>query len=159
MEKSRPGLYLSGSMEHSADPDTWRKKFYKALHYYYKVIIPNKADIPFDKDDPEYKVWMKEKFIMPDMINVSTSKYFFAKIDKGVFQGAGTISEITTAAWLSKEMVVFIDGVAETAIPSWTLGCITGATFVDSIDEAITFFKKKAKERERKEKRLTSRRK
>jgi hypothetical protein len=154
MEKSKPGLYLSGSMEHSEDPNTWRKKFFKALHHYYKVIIPNKADLPFDKTDPEYKVWMKEKFIMPDMINVSTSKYFFVKIDKGVFQGAGTISEITTSAWLSKNMVVFIDGVPETDIPSWTLGCLDGAIFVNSIDEAIAYFKKIAIDRERKEKRL-----
>ena len=159
MEKSKPSLYLSGSMEHSDDPNTWRKKFYKSLHHHYKVIIPNKADLPFDKTDPEYKLWMKEKFVMPDMINVSTSKYFFVKIDKGVFQGAGTISEITTACWLGKEMIVFIDGVSETDIPSWTLGCIDGATFVDSIEEAISILKKRAIEREKKEKRLHSRRK
>lgn len=152
MEKSKPALYLSGSMEKSDDPDTWRKKMFKALHPHYKVIIPNKADIPFEKTDPEYKVWMKNKFIMPDMINVSTSKYFFVKIDKGVFQGAGTISEITTSAWLGKEMIVFIDGILETEIPSWTLGCLEGATFVNSIDEAIAIFKKRAIEREKKEK-------
>ena len=113
---------------------------YKALHKKFKVIIPDKADIPFTKDDPEYKAWMKAKFVMPDMISVSTSKYFFVKIDHGVFQGAGTISEITTAAWLSKHMVVFLDGVKETEIPSWTLGCLDGAIFVKSINEAIELY-------------------
>jgi hypothetical protein len=144
MEQSKSALYLSGSMEYSDDPNTWRKKMFRNLHHHYRVIIPNKADIPFSKDDPEYKIWMKEKFIMPDMINVSTAKHFFVKIDKGVFQGAGTISEITTAAWLGKDMVAFLDGILETEIPSWTLGCLDGAIFVSSIDEAITFFKKRA---------------
>ena len=145
MERSRPGLYLSGSIEKSDDPNTWRKKMYKALHKNYKVIIPDKADIPFDKTDPEYKAWMKAKFIMPDMINVSTSKYFFVKIDDAVLHGAGTISEVTTAAWLSKNMVVFIDKIKETDIPSWMLGCLDGATFVTSIDEAISVFMDKVK--------------
>lgn len=150
MERSKPAIYLSGSIEKSDDPDTWRKKVFKALHSSYKVIIPNKADLPFDKDDPEYKVWMKNKFVMPDMISVSTSKYFFVKIDKNVFQGAGTISEITTAAWLGKDMVVFLDGVVETEIPSWTLGCLDGAVFVDSVEEAIALYKKRAKQLEKK---------
>ena len=155
MDKYKPSLYLSGSMEHSSDPDTWRKKMFKVLHPHYKVIIPNKADLPFEKTDPEYKVWMREKFVMPDMISVSTAKYFFVKIDKGVFQGAGTLSEITTAAWLGKNMVVFLDGVSETEIPSWTLGCIEGAIFVNSIDDAIVLYKKKAKERDKKSKQLS----
>ena len=140
METSKPALYLSGSIEKSDDPDTWRKKMYKALHKKFKVIIPDKADIPFNKDDPEYKTWMKAKFVMPDMISVSTSKYFFVKIDHGVFQGAGTISEITTAAWLSKHMVVFLDDVKETEIPSWTLGCLDGAIFVTSVESAISHY-------------------
>ncbi len=146
MEKSKAAIYLSGSIEKSDDPNTWRKKVFKALHPFYKVIIPNKADIPFDKDEPEYRAWMKNKFVMPDMISVSTSKYFFVKIDKNVFQGAGTISEITTAAWLGKDMIVFLDGVVEKEIPSWTLGCLDGAIFVDSIDEAIVLYKKRAKQ-------------
>ena len=145
VEKSRPGLYLSGSMEYSSDSCTWRKKIYKALHSYYKVIIPNKVDLPFDKDDPEFKVWMREKFVIPDMINVSTSKFFLVKLDKEVFQGAGTISEITTACWLGKDIVAFLDGITEKEIPAWTLGCLEGALFVKDVDAAIDLYKKRAK--------------
>lgn len=159
MEKSKPALYLSGSIEKSEDPDTWRKKMFRELHSYYKVIIPNKADLPFEKDDPEYKTWMKNKFIMPDMISVSTSKYFFVKIDHQVFQGAGTISEVTTACWLGKDIIVFLDGITEKEIPSWTLGCLDGVIFVSSINEAIEIYKRKHKELERKEKLLYRRRK
>lgn len=140
MHEPKHSLYLSGSIEKSDDPNTWRKKMYKALHRKLKVIIPKKAEIPFDKVDPEYKSYMRLNFVMPDMISVSTSKYFFVKIDKGVFQGAGTISEITTAAWMSKNMVVFLDGVKESDIPSWTLGCLDGVIFVNSIDEAINYY-------------------
>ncbi len=149
MEKSKPGLYLSGSMEHSSDSETWRKKVYKSLHPHYKVIIPNKADIPFEKTDPEFKVWMKEKFVMPDMISVSTSKFFLVKLDKGVFQGAGTISEITTACWLGKDIVVFFDGITEKEMPAWTLGCLEGAIFVKDVDAAIDLYKKRAKRADR----------
>jgi len=112
---------------------------YKELHKYYNVIIPDKASssCPFEKTDPEFKTWMKEKFIMPDMVNVATSQYFFVKVDKAVFDGAGTLSEISTAAWLSKNIMVFIDKIKEKNIPSWTLGCLDNAEIVNSIDEAI----------------------
>lgn len=143
MHEPKHSLYLSGSIEKSDDPNTWRKKMYKALHKKLKVIIPDKASIPFDKTDPEYKTWMKIKFVMPDMISVSTSKYFFVKIDPAVFSGAGTISEVTNAAWLGKDIVYFLDGVKETDIPSWMLGCLDGATSVNSIDEAIELYLKK----------------
>ncbi len=143
MHEPKHSLYLSGSIEKSDDPDTWRKKIYRGLHKKFRVIIPDKADIPFNKTDPEYKTWMKQKFVMKDMISVSTSKYFFVKIDSAVFDGAGTISEVTTAAWLGKDIVYFLDGVKEEEMPSWMLGCLDGATPVNSIDEAIELYLKK----------------
>jgi len=146
MNKQKPGLYLSGSIEHSKNYKKWRNKMYKKLHSYYDVIIPDKADCPFDKDDIEYKIWLKKNIIMRDMVNVATSQYFFAKIDKAVFKGAGTISEITTAAWLGKDMIVFLDGVQEKDLPGWMLGCLSGAVYVNSIEEAIDLYLKKNKE-------------
>ena len=144
MENTKPALYLSGSMEKSDDPNTWRKKMFKSLHAYYKVIIPNKADIPFDKDDPEYKVWMRNKFVMPDMIEVATSGYVFVKFDPAVFKGAGTISEVTTAAWMGKHIVYWCDGIKEEKMPGWTLGCLADAIKVNSINAAIDLYKKLA---------------
>ena len=88
------------------------------------------------------------------MIDVTTSRYFFVKIDKAVFKGAGTISEITTAAWMGKDLVVLLEGVKLTDIPEWTLGCLAGATFVDSIDEAINLYIEKDRVRKEKEKEL-----
>jgi len=120
---------------------------YKALHPFYKVIIPEKVNCPFEKTDPEFKIWIKENTVLRDMINVSTSQYFFVKIDKAVLKGAGTISEITTAAWLSKEMLVMLDGVKEEHLPTWMLGCLAGAEFISSIDEAIGVYKSKAQEK------------
>jgi hypothetical protein len=142
---SKPAIYLSGSIEYSKNFKFWRNLMYKKLHTHYKVIIPDKADCPFDKEDAEYKGWMRENIIMKDMVDVATSKYFFVKLDKAVFKGAGTISEVSTAAWLGKDIVVFLDGITEEKIPSWMLGCLSGAVFVNSIDEAIKLYLERAK--------------
>ena len=144
--KKKPAIYLSGSIEHSKNYQTWRKKMYKVLRGYYKVIIPEKADCPFDKTDFEFKTWIHDNTVMKDMINVITSRHFFVKIDKAVLKGAGTISEITTASWQDKQMVVMLDGVKEQDLPTWMLGCLAGAVFVDSIDKAIEFYLNLAKE-------------
>ena len=135
--KTKPAIYLSGSIEYSKSHRAWRNKLYKALHRKYRVIIPEKADCPFEKTDVEFKQWIHDNTVMKDMVNVATSQYFFVKIDNAVLKGAGTISEITTAAWLGKDMVVMLDGVNGSTLPTWMLGCLAGAEFVDSIDESI----------------------
>ena len=150
--KAKPSIYLSGSIEFSKTYKEWRNAFYKALHRKYKVIIPDKANCPFDKSDLEYREWMRENIVMRDMVNVATSQYFFAKIDKAVLKGAGTISEITTACWLGKHMIVMMDGIKITSLPSWMLGCLAGVEFVDSIEEAINRYHEIAKEMKDKEK-------
>lgn len=147
MEKSKPGLYLSGSIEYSKNYKRWREKMYKNLHRYYKVIIPEKAHCPFDKSDPEFKFWIRENTILKDMINVSIAQYFFVKIDRAVLKGAGTISEITTSAWLGKNMLVMLDGLQEENLPTWMLGCLANAEFVKSIDEAIEYYLNKKEEK------------
>ena len=144
--KTKAAIYLSGSIEYSKSHRLWRKKMHKALHRKFRVIIPEKADCPFDKTDTEFQEWILNNIVMKDMVNVVTSQYFFVKIDKAVLKGAGTISEITTACWLGKHMLVMMDGVKTASLPSWTLGCLAGAEFVDSIDDAIEVYKEKAKE-------------
>jgi len=146
MKKSKSGLYLSGSIEYSKAHREWRNKMYKLLHKDYKVIIPEKANCPFEKTDSEFREWIKDNIVMRDMVNVATSQYFFVKIDKGVLKGAGTTSEMTTAAWLGKDMIVMLDGVKVHTLPTWMLGCLATAEFVDSIDEAIELYKEKARE-------------
>jgi len=150
--KKKSAIYLSGSIEYSKTHKKWREKMYKGLHRLFRVIIPEKADCPFDKSDPEFQVFIHENIVMKDMINVITARYFFVKIDKAVLKGAGTISEITTASWQDKHMVVMLDGLKTQDLPTWMLGCIAGAEFVDSIDEAIELYKEIAKERVQKEK-------
>lgn len=144
--KTKPAIYLSGSIEHSLKHNIWRKQMHKGLHRKYKVIIPDKADCPYEKDEPEYGEWMSANIVMRDMINVVTSQYFFVKIDRAVLKGAGTISEITTAHWMSKDMIVMLDGIRLSSLPSWMLGCLAGAQFVDSIEEAVEVYKQKALE-------------
>ena len=144
--KTKPSIYLSGSIEYSRDHRAWRKKMHKNLYRKYRVIIPEKADCPFDKADPEFKEWILNNIVMKDMVNVATSQYFFVKIDKAVLRGSGTISEITTAAWLGKDMVIMLDGLKHQVLPTWMLGCLAGAEFVESIDEAIEIYKEKARE-------------
>jgi len=144
--KSKPALYLSGSIEYSETHKIWRNQFYKALHRIYKVIIPDKIDCPFDKGDIEFGEWVHDNTVMKDMVGVATSQYFFVKVDKAVLKGAGTISEITTAAWLGKSMVVMFDGVKREELPSWMLGCLATAQVVESIDEAIEVYKATSRE-------------
>ena len=144
--KSKPAIYLSGSIEYSKAHRVWRNKFYKALHRIYKVIIPDKIDCPFDKTDLEFGKWVRDNTVMKDMVNVATSQYFFVKIDKAVLKGAGTISEITTACWLGKDIIVMFDGVKRESLPSWMLGCLASAQVVETIEEAIEIYKEKARE-------------
>ena len=147
MKKYKRSVYTSGAIEASPDPDSWRKKMYRALHKQYKVIIPDTLDCPFNKDDEEYPQWVKDNFIMPDMHDVATSQEFFVLLDKAVFKGAGTVSEMTLACWLGKDIVYMIaDDIQRSEMPGWALGCLTGATQVDSIDDAIKYYKDKIKE-------------
>jgi len=141
---NKPKLYLSGIVEYAKDPRSWRNDFYDALHKDYKVFIPVSAQPPYAKTDPEYKTWIKERFVMPDMIEVATSGYVFVKFDPAVFKGAGTISEVTTAAWMGKHIVYWCDGIKEEKMPGWTLGCLADAIKVNSINAAIDLYKKLA---------------
>jgi hypothetical protein len=154
--KAKPSLYLSGSIDYSDDYKVWRNQMYKALHRHYRVIIPEKADCPFEKADYEFREWIRDHTVMKDMVNVATSQYMFVKIDKAVLKGAGTISEITTACWLGKHMIAMLEGVRLTSLPTWMLGCLAGAEFVDSIEEGIEIYKELAKERRQKEKKKDS---
>ena len=134
-------LYLSGSIEFNKDPDTWREKMFHALKRKYKVLIPWEDDPPAKKGTPEYRNWIFENFITPDMSDVARCKYIFVRLDKGVFKGAGTISELALAAWLNKHIVVMLDGIKEEDIPGWTCGCLRDAVFVKTVDEAIEYYK------------------
>ena len=137
----KPSIYLSGSIEFSKDPDSWRKKMNRALCHTYNVIIPDTMEPPFEKTDEDYRAWTRDNFILPDMTVVATSQYFFVKLDKGVFKGAGTISELTLASWLGKDIIVLIDGVKMEDIPGWTIGCLAGATFVNNVEEGIDIYR------------------
>ena len=105
MKKEKAGIYTSGSIEYNTNHGVWRKEMYKALHKQYNVIIPDSFPCPFDKKDDEYPEWIKRKFIMPDMHDVATSRYFVVLLDPAVFKGAGTVSVLSLACWLGKEIV------------------------------------------------------
>jgi len=142
MNINNPNLYLSGSIEFAKNPDSWRNKVFKALHKQYNVIIPKAIEPPFEKTEEEYKGWIKESFIMPDMTNVATSKYILVKIDTAVFKGAGTVSEMSLACWLGKDIVYVLDNIEEKDMPGWALGSLANAKKVASINEAIDYYKK-----------------
>jgi hypothetical protein len=138
-------IYTSGSMEYNDKCLVWRKEMNRKLHYWYKIIIPDPTPCPFDKEDEEYSKWVREHFIMPDMHDVATSRHFFVLLDPAVFKGAGTISELSLACWLGKEIVYMLDGIEKKDIPGWVIGCLTGAKQVSSIEEAIEYYKNSVK--------------
>jgi len=142
-QKYKQSIYASGAIEFSKDPDTWRNKMQKELKKEFNVIIPYAKFCPHSKDEEKYKDWIKENFIIPDIEAVMKSENLFVKIDPGVIRGSGTYGELTVAAYFNKSIVYMLDGVKETELPGWTLGCLTNAVKVESIEDAIKYYKSK----------------
>lgn len=137
----RDCLYLSGSMEYNNKCDIWRDKMYLALRHKFHVIRPWNANIRYGKGSPEYSKFVYHNLVMPDLSDVSRSRFFFIKIDPAVFKGAGTISELSLAAFYNRQILAFIDGVKKEEMPGWMLGCLARANFATSIDQAIEYYK------------------
>lgn len=137
----RNTLYTSGSIEFNDDPNTWREHMRNELKHKFHVIIPWAAVPPSEKGSIIYNEWVLRNFVMPDMADVARSRFFFIRIDKGVLKGAGTISELSVAAWFNRYIVAFIDGVDIKDLPGWMCGCLTNAHFVNSVEEGIEHFK------------------
>jgi hypothetical protein len=136
-------VYLSGSIEYSKDPSSWRNKMEKELYGICKVINPSTQFCPLEKEDTiTYKEWIYNNFIIPDIQDVMRCSHFFIKIDKATGRGSGTWGELTVAAYLNKRTIYMIDGIDIPNIPGWSLGCLAYAHKVDNIDEAIDFIKK-----------------
>jgi len=135
-------IYLSGSIEYSSDPYSWRDQIYKELSSLYKVIIPKAVEIPHFKPDIKYKEFTYKYFVLPDIKHILKSEHMFVKIDEAVLHGAGTISEITFASFYKKHLVYMIDGLEERNLPGWLLGCLWKAKRVHTIDETIEYYKK-----------------
>ena len=129
-------------MEYNKDPTTWRQKMYEALRYKYHVIIPWMCEPPFKKGESKYSKWVYHNFVVPDLSDVTRSQYFFIRIDPGVLKGAGTISELSLAAFLNRHIVAVIDRVERKNLPGWMLGCLVKAHFVLNINSAIEYYKK-----------------
>lgn len=144
MKKS---VYLSGPVELSRDPATWRNYVKKQLYEQYNVITPFGEFCPYSKDDQRYKDWIKEHFIIPDMNNVLISEYFCVKLDKDL--SAGTYGELTMAAFLGKDIVYFLDGIDESKLPGWIIGCFSNAKRVHSLDEIVKYYKRKYNKKEK----------
>ena len=134
-------LYTSGSIEYAGDPFWWRNILRKSLGRRYNVIIPMSMKSEYSKEDPRYRTWVKETFVIPDMNCVRDCEHFFIQICETTFKGMGTPSELSLAAWLGKPIVAWIDNVNLGTIPGWTLGCLDGATLVSSLDEAVEHYK------------------
>ena len=135
----KPKIYTSGAIEFTDDAYTWRNKIYKDLHEHYDIIIPDLIPCPFEKEDSEYGSWVKTHFILPDMKDVAICNHFFVYIDH--VYSSGTYGELSLAAWLGKDIVCFLDGVKLKELPMWVHGCLSNATFVDSIDDGIKYYK------------------
>lgn len=142
----KESIYLSGSIEFSSDAYTWRHQMEKELNLKYHIIVPAYKDPPYSKSSEQYKKWVYNTFIRPDIIDVIKSKYIFVKIDKGVLNGAGTISEVCFASFYKKHIIYMLDdGLTEKDLPGWLVGSLYKAKKVKSIEEAIKFYKNKGK--------------
>jgi hypothetical protein len=140
-DEIRDSLYTSGSMEYNKDPETWRERMQNALKHKVHVINPKIMEIPFNKDEDNYRDFVYRNFVMPDLSDVARCKYFFIKIDKAVFKGAGTISELSLAAWMNKHIVAMFDDIEMHECPGWLLGCLSNAYFVKDVEDGIAYYK------------------
>lgn len=114
----------------------------KELFGLYQVINPSTQFCPLGKvDEFPFKKWIYDNFIIPDIQDVMRCSHFFIKIDKTTGKGSGTWGELTVAAYLNKHIIYMIDGIDAADIPGWSLGCLTYAHKVSSIDEAIKLLK------------------
>lgn len=128
------------------DAYTWRERLAKGIRTKYNVIIPEAKDPKMKKSHPNYRRWVYELYIRPDISDVLRSKYLFVKIDKAVLRGAGTISEVCFAAYYRKNIVYMLtDGLKEKDLPGWMLGCLVKATKVKTIKEAVEYYNKRYK--------------
>jgi hypothetical protein len=136
----KKSIYTSGPIEFSKDAYTWRNLMLRELHTMYEVLIPDCMPCPFNKTDPEYGGWIRKHYIMPDMKDVATANHFFVIID-GIYS-SGTYGELSLASWLNKDIVCFLDNdIKLESLPMWILGCLHGATFVDSVEDGIRHYK------------------
>jgi hypothetical protein len=135
----KKSIYLSGPIEFTDDAYAWRNHMYRDLQAEYDIIIPDLIPCPYTKDENEYGAWVKKHFVLPDMKDVATSEKFFVYIDH--VYSSGTYGELSVAAWLGKDIVCFLDGVTLESLPMWVIGCLDGATFVNSIEDGIKHYK------------------
>lgn len=136
----KKGIYLSGPIEFTDNAYAWRNLMYRKLHKHYDIVIPDLIPCPFTKEDEEYGAWVKKNFILPDMKDVAVSHYFFVYIDH--VYSSGTYGELSVAAWLGKDIVCFLDKeIKLESLPMWIIGCLSGATFVESIEDGINHYK------------------
>jgi len=137
----KPILYTSGPIENSNDPTTWRMQMFRELHDEFEVIMPDLIPCPFIKTDAEYGVWVKKHFVLPDMADVARCHKFFVYIDHAY--SSGTYGELSLASWLNKDIVCYLDNVKLEELPQWIIGCLSDARYVNSVTEAIDYYKEK----------------
>ncbi len=136
----KKSIYLSGPIEFTDDAYAWRNHMYRECHELYDIIIPDLIPCPFTKGDDGYGAWVKKHFILPDMKDVAISNHFFVYIDH--IYSSGTYGELSLAAWLNKDIVCFLDkDVKMEELPMWIIGCLDGATFVNSVEDGIKYYK------------------
>ena len=75
-----------------------------------------------------------------DICDVISCQELFIKIDRDVFKGAGTVSEITFGCVYNKPMVYWMDGIKMKDIPGWVQGCLCDAKKVSGIRQAIDYY-------------------
>jgi len=132
-------LYLSGPIEFTDSAYVWRNHMYRDLHEDYDIIIPDLIPCPFTKKDDEYGAWVKNNFILPDMKDVMVCNNFFVYIDH--VYSSGTYGELSLAALLGKDIVCYLDKeIKVEKLPMWVIGCLDGAEYVKSINDAIGYY-------------------
>jgi predicted transcriptional regulator len=144
--RNKPTLYLSGAVQRAKDPWTWRFALRDALSKEYDVIIPeDKLDLPSNATMHQKQQLIKNDIVIKDVKDVVDCSEFFVKIDPDVFKGAGTVSEVTFAAYFNKPMVYVLDKIKLKKLPNWVQGCLFNALLVKDIDQAIKHFLAKAR--------------
>lgn len=140
----KPKIYLSGAIQRAEDPWTWRFAMRNSLQQHYDIIIPeDKIEFPPKATFEDRQIIIKHNIILKDIHDVLDCNEFFVKLDPYVFKSAGTVAEITFAAYFRKPITYILDDIAMDDMPGWIHGCLSDADCMPDIKAAIQHFRDK----------------
>lgn len=142
-------VYLCGGMEKSKDGRSWRIKATDLLSLHgfgvwnpyleeENIKIPNGLDMNNLDRERDFKLlnkYMRNIIVYDFNVLFNDITSVLVRLDQGVLDAAGSMSEMSFAAYLSKPVHVWLDGLNLEDLPLWLCGALN--TYSYSLEGAI----------------------